>query len=396
MLRNTTEPHLGRSVAACRRRAPRRRARWAALSLALLTLGATTAASAGLPKGPMRWASKGFAKHSEAVEHLTLRGATSAGQRTFIRFSVANAGYRKGKLTITVQQRTASGTVYGKQTFKRGAYTVFKDRFGLRAGDNLLEVRGGKLHMQFSVGAAKGTAVLTPRGRGLRLKDRGPSGWIRRDVLSPWASVKLDLTGAKGARADLTTTVFAVHEASTIKAHRVYNHVVQLHRVRGNSLTVVDYLVAPKERGRRVLGFVILRGRGQRFVGAITAERRLAQRKDARNGYQVPWRIEVDAARGTKQAQVVLQTARQVSRKDDLAKLGFFTRKAVSLLIHPFTYGLAGTWEASVRSGQPKPAAAAVAPAGPPAVGPAATQAPSPAPPAVRKGTARFKYAQAR
>lgn len=352
-------------------------------TLAVLLLSANVA-SARLPKRPLHWAGTNFAKHSQAVEHLTLRGADSRGNRTFIRYSMANAGYKKGKLTITVLQRTPAGTLYGKQTFKRGRYTVFRDHFGLRAGGNVMEVKGGKLMMTFQLKGVTGTAVMTPRGSGLSLKDRDSSGWLRRTLLSPWAKVEVDLRNPKGQTAKMKTTVFAVHEASTLKAHRTYDRVVQFHKVRGGRVAVVDYIVAPTERKHRPLGFVILRGGGQRFVGKVTEERRTAERLDKRNDYRVPWQIDVRASRRGKTADVRLTTSRQVSRKDDLAKMGFFARKAVGMLIHPYTYTLAGTWSATVQAAPtaPKTAAAAAAPAA--------------AAPVAVTGKARFKYAQAR
>ncbi|MCO4762599.1 MAG: hypothetical protein KC502_13895 [Myxococcales bacterium] len=317
-------------------------------------------ASAGIPDKPLNWSKRGFAKHSEAVEHFTLRGADSRGRWTFIRFSVANAGYRKGKLEITLLQRMNGGKgVYGKAKFKRGKYTIFKDRFGLVAGGNRLEIKDGKVHMTFALGALTGTAVLTPHGPRLKLRDRGPSGWIRRDLLTPWGSLVVNAHKKGVGPVNVTTTVFAVHEASTIKAHRTYDKSVQIHSVRGRRAHVVDYIVAPKERRHRPLGFVILRGKGTRFVGRITQEKRSAERRDKGNDYRVPWQIDVTAERGKRRAAVNVQVRRQLKRKDDLAKLGFFARKAVSFLIHPFTYTLDAQWRATVSAVGVAPAAAA-------------------------------------
>ncbi len=372
--------------------------------VATLVLLIATSASAHLPKRPLRWANAGFARHSQAVEHVTLRGADERGNRTFIRFSMANAGYKKGRLTITVLQGVGAKRVYGKQTFNPGSYAVFEDRFGLQAGGNVLEVKGGKLHMRFQLGELTGTATLTPRGSGLTLNDRGPSGWIRRDLLTPWAKLSVDLRDSKGLTAKLDSTVFAVHEASTIKAHRTYDRVVQLHQVRGSRLTVVDYLVGPEERQRRPLGFVIVRGGGQRFVGRVTREERTAERNDRGNGYKVPWHIAVHAEHRGKVADVQLTTGRQVARQDDLAKLGFFARKAVGLLIHPYTYTLAGTWKAAITSATAAPGTHAVRVAGgqpPPAPasaasGPAGAQVAAASAVITTEGKAHYKYAQAR
>ncbi len=109
----------------------------------------------------------------------------------------------------------------------------------------------------------------------------------------------------------------------------------------------------------------------QRYVGPVTSERRTAQRADRGNGYHVPYLIEVESKTGAQTAGVLLKAKRRVSRLDDLANLGFFTRKAVGLLIHPYTYLLAGKVTVHSKRGDGKPGR-------------------------TRSFAARYKYAQAR
>ncbi len=342
------------------------------LSTLLGCLLVASSVGAAVPDKPVYWAHKGFNNHDQAVETITVRARLAGGHDTFIRFSVANAGYKKGALTIKFRQGSAAGTLYGSQTWKRGKFTATANRFGFVAGANSLSVDKGKLVVRLAFGTIRVTATLTPRAAPLAVRDVDGRAWMRRSLLVPYGTLHVQATDTSGRKVDASGTAFAMHEASKIKAHRTWDRSVQLHRIRGNQLTLVDYIVGPSERKRRVLGFVVLCGGGMNHVGKVVAEERSMQRLDKRNDYKVPWKIKVNSERAGRRAVVEFNASAQVSRKDDLAKLGYFTRKAVSLLIHPFTYGMRGEVQATL----------------------AVTTADKPA--LIRKTKARWKYGQSR
>ena len=324
--------------------APRLPAPLAALATAtlVLSLTATSPAMAAVPDKPLYWSTSGFNKHSEAVEHITIRARLAGGLDTFIRFSVANAAYKKGALTITFKQQSAAGTLYAKKNFKRGRYSAPTGRFGLVAGGNSISVEQGSLVVRVAMGRVKATARLKPHAGPITVRDTDKGAWIRRSLIVPRGTLTVTASDKGGRKVSASGTAFAVHEASKIKAHRTYERSVQLHHIRGARIALVDYIVGPNERGYRPLGFMVLYGGGVSHVGKVTAEKRTAERRDKGNDYRVPWNILVTSKVGERHATVELKASRQVSRKDDLAKLSYFTRKAVSFLIHPFTYGLRG------------------------------------------------------
>ncbi len=316
--------------------------RVAILTLAISSLLVSASVGAAVPDRPLYWAHKGFNNHSEAVESVTIRGRLPGGHNTFIRFSVANAAYKKGALTITFKQESAKGTLYAKQSWKRGRYTATSNRFGITAGANSLSVDKGALVMRFAYGTVKATVTLTPRAAPLAVRDVDGRAWMRRALIVPYGTLHVQATDTSGRQVDAKGTAFSIHEASKIKAHRTWERSVQLHHIRGGQVTLVDYIIGPKERRHRPLGFVVLRGGGVHHVGKVVGEQRGAERLDKKNDYKVPWQLKVLSERGGKKAEVAFTVSKRTSRKDDLAKLGYFTRKAVSMLIHPFTYGLKG------------------------------------------------------
>ena len=336
-----------------------------------LVLCLSASVGVAVPNQPLHWAGNSFSRHGEAVEHVTIRGQSKAGHSTFIRFALANAAFKSGALTITFKQETKKGTLYAKKTYKRGAYKVFTNRFGLQAGGNRLEIAEGHLTMVFDLGSVRGMATVVSKAKAQTVRDRDNSGWIQRRLLIPRGKYYVEAANAAGLTAKLEGTVFAVHEASTVKAHRSYSRSVQLHHTRRGHVYLVDYIVGPKERNHRPLGFVVLLGGKHHYVGPVTAERRTVERIDRHNNYRVPYHILVDSKAGARAARVILKAKRRVSRRDDLANLGFFARKAVGFLIHPYTYLLAGevTISSNRDDGKPK---------------------------RERIFTARYKYAQAR
>lgn len=320
-------------------------------TVALLALALPAVAAAAVPDRPMNFATGSFANNGEAVEHVTVRGDIEGGS-AFLRFAIANAGYKKGQLTVTFKVRTAAGTLYGKRNFARGKYKMFSDRFGLEAGGNRLEVMGGNLVMSFDIDGVRGVATVVPHAAPLLVSDRDGTGWIRRHLVVPHGTLHVQAANAKGLTTNAKGTVFAVHEASNLKAHRSYDRSVQMHKVGGGRVLMVDYIVGPKERSYRPLGFVVMRGGGLKFAGPVTSERRSDERVDKKNDYKVPWSIQVQSEAGGQKAEVSLTASKQTGRKDDLAGLGFFARKAVAILIHPFTYALVGEIKATVRGAE--------------------------------------------
>lgn len=299
-----------------------------------------TLAAAAVPNAPLYWAKASFNDDSQAVEHITIRGRTSAGQDLFARFSMANAGFKHGELDVTFRMEAPGGTYYGNQKFAQGAYTVAGDHLGVRAGGNALEVQGGHLVATFDFGDIKGTVDVTPQVAPLVVADRR-GDFIVRDVVAPIARIAVHASQAERIF-DASCPGFAVHEASNATAHKVYDRAIQVHNMGGATFAVIDYIDLPAERGGRTLGFVAISQKGRTFVGEVVKENRELDHADAEFDYQVPWQVTVLAKRGDGRAAVRLTAERQVGKEDDLKDLGFIARKAVGALMHPVTYTLKG------------------------------------------------------
>lgn len=315
--------------------------------LVLITLLALPSAALAAPDA-LRWSGKGFARDGDAIEHVTIRGTDSAGRAIFLRYSLANAAFRDGSLEITARIATSAGAIKGKATYKRGHYSIRGDGFGITAGQNTIRAEGDTLHIHIEISGHIADATLKLRGTPVHVSSRGKDGLIERDLLSPWGKLDLQATLRGGKTGTLKATVFAVHEASTCSAHRIYDRCVQVHTSTPGQTTLVDYIVMPPERGSKPLGFVALRGNGLAFSGAVQSETRGDTRRDGKTGYQVPYAVQIVAARGARVAKVLLGATRQLSRKDDLASLPYLARKAVALLFKPFTFTLDGTFLGSV------------------------------------------------
>ena len=344
-----------------------------ALLASLLSLGAVLAplaASAGVPSAPMYWAKGSVATNDQAVEHLTIRARNPAGQDTFIRVQAANAGFKHGQLKIAFRQEAPGGTFYADQSFDVGDYTVMGDHFGVTAGKHRIEVSGGQLVLHLDFGSLKVEATLSSLAAPLQVVDRNGSGFIARELFAPVGRLTLQVSDAGGRTFSSTSTAFAVHEASTATAHKVYDRAIQLHHL-GADVVLTDYIVTPAERGARPLGFVVIWGKGHNYVGEVTSETRADEHADGANGYKVPYQVTVASKRGDARAAVRMTAEKQVERDDDLADLNFVARKAAAMFMHPVTYTLRGKVAAEVR--------------------PSAT-----APVAACEANAKFKYAQVR
>lgn len=358
------------------------------LATCLLVLGAGLASSAfaaNVPNTPLSWATPSFAKNSESIEVLTLRGATADGHSTFIRWSFANAGFKNGALDVTFQQRTAKGTLYATQKFARGQYRVASDKLRIDAGGNRLEVVDGKLLMTFAMGSVTATVTVTSDHPALVVNDRGEGGFMTRRMPVPFGTMVMQAKTSTGLEAHLNAGVFLIHDASNIKAHRIYERSVQLHEVRGARMRIVDYITGPGARANRPLGFVAMRGGGS-FAGVIQTEERGNEKLDSGNGYRVPYLIKVVAQRAARTATVILMASRQVKKHDDLGGLSWVKRKAVALWMHPFTYTMAAGISATIKT--------ATDAATPPA--PAGQAVKKRRRPVVIEATGTFKYAQVR
>lgn len=301
-------------------------------------------AFAGVPSAPLHWAKPSFADDGQAIETLTIRAAKGAHD-TFIRFAVANAGFQKGELTVTFRQESPSGTMYGKETFPRGKYTVSKDKLGVVAGKNTLKHEGGKLVLHIEVDGVVADCVLSASAGPISAKDSG-NGYILRELLVPVGKLAVKASKAE-QNYEGNATAFLLHEASTAPAHKTYQHGVQMHNVTGAYL-LVDYVVLPKDRGSKVLGFVVVAGKGKTFVGQIVQEQRTEEKKDGSMGYEVPWKIVVEAKRGEHRAAVELVASKQEKRNDELANLPWAARKAVGAVFHPVSYTLKASAKAEV------------------------------------------------
>jgi hypothetical protein len=321
---------------------------WLALCLGLgllLTFAASTASA--LNKRPLRWAGKGFSADSDAVEHLTIRGTDSKGHDIFLRWSMANAAQRDGDLEVTVRVESNKGTLYAKKTYSSKQFRVDSAQLGLTAGENSLKVDGDVLQIQFALGDIRGQGTVALPGAGLHMESKGNGGFIERTLLSPWGRLQLAVGHKDGRSTEVDARVFAVHEASSVPAHRTFDRSVQLHEFRKGEVALIDYVVLPSERGGKPLGFIALRKGNTKFVAVVTQELLAELHPDSKTGYKVPWLITVKAGSGDGEATVTLTTNRLMGRKDDLAKLPYLARKAVGLLLKPFTFTLEGDWASS-------------------------------------------------
>ena len=301
---------------------------------------APTVAHAGIPNTPLNWARAAFNDDSQAIEHVTIRGRNGAGEELFARFSMANAGFKRGELTVTFSQQSPGGTFYAEQKFPRDGYVVASDRLSLKAGGHSLEVQNGHLIATFAFDAIKGTVDVAAQVGPLTVADRR-GDFIVRNILAPIARIAVHAQNAE-RQFDTSVAGFAVHEASNATAHKIYDRSVQMHTMGGATFAVVDYIDLPAERGGRTLGFAAISQKGHTFVGEILKENRENEHADPEFDYQVPWTLTVLAKRGDARAAIRMTADKQVAKEDDLKDLGFLARKAVGALMHPVTYTLHG------------------------------------------------------
>ncbi|MSP92290.1 MAG: hypothetical protein EXR79_10885 [Myxococcales bacterium] len=298
---------------------------------------------------------------SDAVEHLTLRARSAAGHDCMMRFSLANAAFKNGTLSVQFRQESPQGTLYASSTFERGAYSVMTDRLGLRAGKHLLEVRDGQLHASLDFGGLQADVQVQSQAASLALVDRSGPGFILRELLVPVGRVTVVAKDSQRA-VDLVATGFVVHEASTAAPHRIYERLVQVHHLAAGASIVADWIVLPPERGNRVFGFAVLQAGGRTFVGEISKEVRSAEKADPALDYRVPWLISAVATRGATRAALKLVAEKQVAREDDLAEFSFLVRKAVGALFHPVTFTLKATATFEIQFAAAEPAVVGTAP----------------------------------
>ncbi len=331
--------------------------RWVRVALFCLMVAVPRLAQAGCANSPLHWSKTNVAENDQAVEHVTLRAHASNGLDTFIRFSMANAGFKHGELTVTFKQEAPGGSFYAKETFKRGEYKVAADHFGLKAGKHSLDVQNGVLQGQMAFpNGVQASFSLTSSVGTMTAADRSGSGYIFREALVPMGKLTVNAGDASGRTlVGHVATGFAMHDASTATAHRVYDRAVQVHHLNAGSYVLVDYIVTTEERGRRPLGFLVVAGKGKTFAGEVGKEVRDNEKTDERVDYRVPWQVSVLAKRGESRAAVRLVADKQVEREDDLADLGYLARKAVGTLMHPITYTLKGQATVEVQSGTVDP-----------------------------------------
>ncbi len=308
----------------------------------LLTLTALlpSLAFAAVPNTPLYWARSSFNDDGQAVEHITISGRNAAGQGLFVRFSMANAGFKRGELTVTFRQEATGGTYYGEQKFSRDEYTVATDRLLIKAGGHSLEVQNGHLIATFAFDTLKATVDVTPQVAPLTVADRR-GDFIVRDIMAPIARIAVHAQDGERLL-DMSLPGFAVHEASNATAHKVYDRAVQMHNMGGGTFAVVDYIDLPADRGGRTLGFAAISQKGRTFVGEVVKENRENEHADSEFDYQVPWTVTILAKRGEARLAIRLTAEKQVGKEDDLKDLGFLARKAVGALMHPVTYTLKG------------------------------------------------------
>ncbi len=339
-------------------------------ALALASLALPQPALAAVASTPMQWSNAAFSDNGQAVEHVTIRGQNGAGNSTFIRFSVANAGFKRGAMSVTFRQESPQGTFYGEETFAKGSYSVASDKLRITAGKHSLAVSGGTLTATFDFGHTTATATLTSGMSPFSVVDKGGDGYIWRELSAPHG--KLAVACAQGAakKFDTSATAFAVHEASTVTAHNIYDKALRVVHYFGPYL-LIDYIVLPKSRGSRPLGFLVVAGKGASFSGEVAKETREQEKVDAASDYQIPYLISVLGKRGAARAAVKLTGEKQVGREDDLADLNWAARKAVGALMHPITYTLKAAAVIEVQSKAEEP-------------------------PVVLDASVRYKYAQTR
>jgi hypothetical protein len=306
--------------------------------LALLMVA--NVAVAAVPNAPLYWARSSFNDDGQAIEHITICGQDSAGHDLFVRLYIANAGFKRGALTVAFGTEAPGGNFFASQTFARGDYAVASDRLRLQAGGHKLEVQNGHLVATFNFETLHATLDVTPEAGPLTVADRR-SDFIVRDILAPMARIAVHVQDGERTF-DAAYRGFAVHEASNASAHRIYDRGIQVHQMGVNTFAVVDYIDLPPERGGRTLGFVALSQKGRTFVGEVVKESRENEHADPEFDYQVPWQVTLLAKRGEGRAVLRLTAERQTAKEDDLKDLGFLARKAVGSLMHPVTYTLKG------------------------------------------------------
>jgi hypothetical protein len=310
--------------------------------LVLLLTASAPAWAASVPSGALFWSKAAVSDHSEAVEHVTVRANGPGGLATFLRIALANAGFQKGELKIQFRQESSGGTLYREAKFPRGQYYVMPDHLGVRAGKHTVEVKDGRLVASLDFGDLQAELTLASQAGGLVLEDRTGAGFVRRELMVPLG--RLQVAAKDAARAvDHSATAFAVHEASTAPATRVYDRSLQVHHLHGGGSLIIDYVILPSERGARPFGFVVASGKGKIFVGEVVKEARTDEKHDATIGYKVPWQVTLVGKRGEARTAVRLVAEKQSGREDDLADLSFVVRKAVGAVFHPVTYTLKGT-----------------------------------------------------
>lgn len=295
---------------------------------------------AAVPNAALYWSRDSFNDDGQAIEHVTISGRNGAGQGLFVRFSMANAGFKHGELSVTFKQEAPGGSYYGEAKFSRDNYTVAGDKLLLKAAGHTLEVQNGHLIATFAFDTLRATVDVTPQAGPLTVADRR-GDFIVRDIVAPIARIAVHCQDGERTF-DTTVSGFAVHEASNATAHKVFDRSIQLHQFGGSTFAVVDYITLPAERGGRTLGFAAISQKGRTFVGEVVKENRENEHPDSEFDYQVPWTVTVLAKRGEARAAIRLNAEKQVSKEDDLKDLNFVARKAVGALMHPVTYALKG------------------------------------------------------
>lgn len=323
--------------------------------MALTSLIISQPALAAVASTPMQWSNSAFSGNSQAVEHVTIRGQNTSGHSTFIRFSVANAGFKRGAMTVTFRQESPQGAIFAEETFAKGSYSVGDDKLRISAGKHSLEVSGGSLTARFDFGHTTATATLTSSMSPYSVVDKGSEGYIWRELSAPFGKVAISCAQGSAKKFDTTATAFAVHEASTVTAHNIYDKALRVVDYFGPYL-LIDYIVLPKSRGGRPLGFLVVAGKGANFAGEVAKETREQEKIDAAANYQIPYLVSVLGKRGAARAAIKLTGEKQLSREDDLADLNWAARKAVGTLMHPITYTIKAAAVIEVQSKPEEPA----------------------------------------
>ena len=324
------------------------------LGMALGTAVMATPAQAAVASTAMQWSGSAFSENGQAIEHVTIRGQNGAGQATFVRFTVANAGFKRGALQVTFRQESAQGTIFAEETFSKGNYTMGAGKLSITAGKHSLVASGGVWTATFDFGHTTGTVTLSSSMTPFSVVDKGSDGYIWRELSAPMG--KITVTCAQGTKKhEGGGTAFAVHEASTVTAHQIYDKAMRVASF-GGPFVLVDYIVLPKSRGGRPLGFLVVAGKGAHFAGEVTKETREAEKVEASTNYSVPYLVNVLAKRGASRAAIKLTGEKQVAREDDLADLNWAARKAVGSLMHPITYTVKGAAVIEVQANPEEPA----------------------------------------